>query len=207
VFYNFFRLCGAAVVASGLTACATVDAPTHSEDVAALSAQAMALYQEGLTFMTVEEDQDALAVFIALADDYPDHAGPLINLGILYRRNDDPDAAMTMLKRAIEIYPDCAPAYNELGIVMRQQGRFDEAESAYLKAIDVNPDYALAFLNLGVLYDLYQRRFADAIQNYEQYLEISGDESTNAQVEKWVVDLRRRVAQFERVADAQRVSS
>ena len=201
---TFIRWLGAIILIAGLGACATAKAPIEQEDVPAQAAflpDAVTRYENALAFMMAGDDKHAIAEFTSLAEDYPAHAGPMINLGILYRRNDRPDAAMAALTRAISICETCAPAYNELGILRRQQGRFDDAESAYLKSIEIDPDYALAFLNLGVLYDLYQRRFDDALENYERYVKISRDEAVNAEVEKWIVDLRRRVAHVERVAN------
>ena len=200
---SFIRCLGVVVLIAGLGACAAVKPPVAQEDVlaqTAFSSDAVTRYEDALAFMMAGDDKHAIAEFTGLAEDYPTHAGPMINLGILYRRNNRPDAATAVLNRAISVCATCAPAYNELGILRRQQGQFDDAESAYLKSIELDPDYALAFLNLGVLYDLYQRRFDDALENYERYVKISRDEAVNAEVEKWIVDLRRRVAHVERVA-------
>jgi len=205
VLQTFIKWLGVIIVMAGLGACTAAKAPVQQENApaqAVFSPDAVTRYENALAFMMARDDKHAIAAFTSLAEDYPAHAGPMINLGILYRRNDRPDAAIAALTQAIIICATCAPAYNELGILQRQQGRFDDAESAYLKSIEIDPDYALAFLNLGVLYDLYQRRFDDALENYERYVEISRDEAANAEVEKWIVDLRRRVAHVERVVHA-----
>jgi len=67
---------------------------------------------------------------------------------------------------------------------------FAEAEAAYRHTIAVQPDYAPAYLNLGVLYDLYLAEPQKALEQFEHYLTLAGD---NKQVAGWVVELKKRV--------------
>ena len=78
----------------------------------------------------------------------------------------------------------------ELGIVERKMGKFTDAESAYQRSIASAPDYAPAYLNLGVLYDLYLSEPQKALDQFEHYLQLAGE---NKQVSGWVVELRKRV--------------
>ncbi len=82
-------------------------------------------------------------------------------------------------------------------MLLRRQGKFVEAESAYLKAVTASPDYALAHYNLGVLNELYLQRLDAALQHFERYQEIEGEDK---QVTKWIVDLRRRLDVKQRTA-------
>jgi len=84
-------------------------------------------------------------------------------------------------------------------MLLRRNGKFLEAEAAYLKAVTVNPDYALAHYNLGVLNELYLQRLDVALRHFETYQALAGDDR---QVEKWITDLRRRVAATQRTANA-----
>ena len=52
------------------------------------------------------------------------------------------------------------------------------------------PDYAPAHLNLGVLYDLYLGEPQKALEQFEHYLALAGE---NKQVAGWVIELRKRV--------------
>jgi hypothetical protein len=45
-------------------------------------------------------------------------------------------------------------------------------------------------LNLGVLYDLYLSQPQKALDQFEHYLQLAGE---NKQVSGWVVELRKRV--------------
>ena len=75
---------------------------------------------------------------------------------------------------------------------------FLEAEAAYLKAVTAEPQYALAHYNLGVLYELYLQRLDDALRHFERYQALYGEDP---QVEKWITDLKRRVAANRRTAN------
>ncbi len=165
-------------------------------------ADAMDRYARALGYMDAGQDAQAAGVFRELAADYPDYAGPLVNLAILESRAGNTEAGINLLANAVVICDQCAPAWNQLGILLRRQGRFDEAESAYLKALTENPDYALAHYNLGVLYDLYQQQPATAVQHYERYVALS-DSGEEAPVDKWIADLRRRIGEPAKTAQAE----
>jgi hypothetical protein len=59
-----------------------------------------------------------------------------------------------------------------------------------LRASAAEPNYAPAHRNLGVLYDLYMAEPQKALEQFERYIEIAGE---NKQVTGWVVELRKRV--------------
>lgn len=181
--------------------------PTQVADVDATGApvfpaDAMDRYARALGWMDAGEDARAAGAFRELAADYPDYAGPLVNLAILESRAGNTDAGINLLSNAVVICADCAPAWNQLGILLRRQGRFEEAETAYLKALAENPDYALAHYNLGVLYDLYQQQPATAVQHYERYVALSAD-GEQPPVDKWIADLRRRIGEPAKAAQAE----
>jgi ABC-type Fe3+-hydroxamate transport system substrate-binding protein len=67
-----------------------------------------------------------------------------------------------------------------------------------LKAVTVSPEYALAHYNLGVLNELYLQRLDVALQHFEIYQELVGNDK---QVEKWIADLKRRVAASQSTAN------
>lgn len=161
-------------------------------------------YARALGFMDAGDDARAIAEFERVINAYPEYAGPHVNLGIIHRRNGRPDAAMLALQRAVTICSGCAAAYNQLGILEREQGRFGEAEQAYLAAIAADSNYALAYFNLGVLYDLYQGREELALQYYEAYRARRRPLATDKKdiVDKWIIDLRRRVGEPQKAAEA-----
>jgi Tfp pilus assembly protein PilF len=155
-----------------------------------IPAAAQSAYDRGLAAMRAEDWLRAESELGQLTRDYPAYPGPQVNLAIVYRHEGRTDDARAALDRALAVEPGHAAANNELGILLRESGKFEEAEHAYRRALETDPDYALAHYNLGVLLDVYLRRGAEAIEQYEAY------QSSLAQPDKkiagWLIDLRRR---------------
>ena len=147
-------------------------------------------YEQALQLMKSGRNSDAELEFKELAVGYPQFAGPQLNLGLLYMRDSRLSEAEAAFKAAFQLSPNNPVAGNELGITLRKLGKFTEAESAYQRTIAAEPNYAPAHLNLGVLYDLYLAEPQKALDQFERYIEIAGE---NKQVAGWVVELRKRV--------------
>ena len=156
----------------------------------AVPAQAAQQYARALQLMKAGRNTDAELEFKQLAAAYPQLSGPQLNLGLLYLHDSRLPDAEAAFKAALEHSPASAVAGNELGIVERRLGKFAEAEAAYQRTIATEPNFAAAHLNLGVLYDLYLAQPQKALDEFERYLEIAGE---NKQVSGWVVELRKRV--------------
>ncbi len=147
-------------------------------------------YAQALQLMKSGRNTDAELELKELVVGYPQLTGPQLNLGLLYLRDSRLPEAEAMFKAALELKPANVVASNELGIVERRLGKFAEAEAAYQRTIATEPNYAPAHLNLGVLYDLYLAQPQKALDEFERYIEIVGE---NKQVAGWVVELRKRV--------------
>ena len=135
-------------------------------------------------------DADAELELKQLSVAYPQFAGPYLNLGLLYVKDSKLPEAESALKAAVQINPVNLQAGNELGIVERRLGKFSDAEAAYQHTIGADPNYAPAHLNLGVLYDLYMAEPQKALEEFERYIELAGQDK---RVAGWVVELRKRV--------------
>jgi len=164
--------------------------PAADPATAPIPAAAQSAYDRALTAMRTQDWLRAESELGQLTREYPGYPGPQVNLAIVYRNEKRPADARAALDRALAIDPKHAAANNELGILLRETGKFEEAERAYRRAIETDPGYALAHYNLGVLLDVYLRRGAEAIEQYEAY------QSTLAEPDKkvagWLIDLRRR---------------
>jgi tetratricopeptide (TPR) repeat protein len=151
----------------------------------------LASYERALDSMRAGNWLEAELELESLTAEHGNYAGPYVNLAIVYMHDDRRDDARGALDRALAIDPTHAAANNELGILLREEGKFDEAERAYRRALDSDPAYGLAHYNLGVLLDLYLRRTAEALEEYEIYQSsLSVPDET---VGRWIIDLRRRV--------------
>jgi len=159
---------------------------------------AMTLYEQAVAAMSAGDLIDAELRFQEFLLQYPNFASAHVNLAIIFAERGDDAAAENSLTDALIIDPRHPAALNQLGMLQRRQGKFEEAEAAYTKALAASPDYALAHYNLGVLNDLYLQRLDAALQHYERYQVLVGDDE---QVAKWIADLKRRIAAAQRSAN------
>ncbi len=160
--------------------------------------QAMTLFEQATAVMASGDFVDAELRFKEFVLLYPDYPGAYVNLAIIHAQNEDDKNTQAAIDQALALDADYAPALNQLGMLLRRNGNFLEAEAAYMKAVTVSPDYALAHYNLGVLNELYLQRLDTALQHFEAYQTLVGEDK---QVEKWIADLRRRVAASQRTAN------
>jgi tetratricopeptide (TPR) repeat protein len=94
--------------------------------------------------------QDAERFWQAAIARDPGCADAHYNIGLLYHRRRDLDAAARAFARAITLRPQHAPALNNLGAVLQAVGRNGEAVTLLQRSVAINPGNAPAFNNLGL---------------------------------------------------------
>ncbi len=77
----------------------------------------------------------------------------------------------------------------QLGLVQRQRGEFAAAADSYARALAIDPQYAPALRNLGVLRDLYQDDPVGALQCFQQYQTVTGEDRP---VSGWIAEVKVR---------------
>ena len=160
--------------------------------------QALTMFEQAISVMAAGDFVDAELRLKEFLLQYPGYPGAHVNLAIIHSQNGNDQAAQDSVDRALALNPAHPAALNQQGMLLRRNGKFLEAEAAYLKAVTSSPDYALAHYNLGVLNELYLQRLDVALQHFEDYQQIVGNDK---QVEKWIADLTRRVAASQRSAN------
>lgn len=154
-----------------------------------VSPQASEEFDRALALARGGNDRAAEAQFSALAQQYPQFCTPLVDLGILYRKDGNVDAATRALEQSAARSPGSALAWTELGITQRLGGKFQDAERSYTRAIKADPAYAPAYRDRGVLRDLYLGQPAAALSDFERYRKLTGEEKP---VAMWIAELQHR---------------
>lgn len=171
-------------------ASASAPAPAPAKVEAPVPPAAQRSFDDALRALRAGRTDDAERGFKALTVSHPDLGGPHANLGVIYRNAGKLPESAAALERAVKASPEQPVYFNQLGITYRYQGQFAKARAAYERAIELDANYAAAQLNLGILFDLYLRDSARAMESYERYMALSGGK--DATVGKWVADLKNR---------------
>lgn len=189
------RRCGMALscVLLSLAACQSMPGLGGGNAVAAKDVPAVAQNQfaTALTAQRAQQWSDAEREYSQMLERYPGLSGPALNLALIYTQTQRPQLAEDAFKRALQINPDNVVAGDQYGAWLRTQGRFADAEAVYLQTLARNGDYADAHLNLAILYDLYLAKMPQALEHYQRYLELHGEEPSP--VSGYVADLQRRL--------------
>jgi Flp pilus assembly protein TadD len=151
-------------------------------------------YGSAVGMLKDERYKPAIALLLKMTEKMPALTAAHIDLGIAYARTGDLDRAEVSLNKALESDPKQPVTYNELGMVQRRKGQFAKARTSYEASLAQFAGFQYAHRNLAILCDLYFGDYTCAMEHYEAYRRIVPDD---AEVAKWIADLRNRAKRQE----------
>jgi tetratricopeptide (TPR) repeat protein len=137
---------------------------------------ARADFERAVRYMRAGNVTEAELGFKQIALQYPQFAAPLVDLGLLQRKQGQLEQAEASLQAAVAKESGSAVAWTELGVTQRMRGEFKDAAASYEQAIAADAHYAPAWRNLGVLADLYLGDPNHALAAFEQYKALTGED-------------------------------
>lgn len=124
-----------------------------------------------------------------------DSAAILIDTGLAYLLESQPDAAKQSFLHSIKIRPDQPGAYFNLGNLYYNDNAYDSAEFYYSTCVRREPSFVQAHLMLGEI-NTRQKQYEEAIGNYSDYLRYKSSEEVYfkravlyAELRNWVRSL------------------
>jgi Flp pilus assembly protein TadD len=159
--------------------------------VAALDPRILSDYLMGVNSYKAGNLKTAESIFNSLVKEHPELAGPHANLGTIHVKRGEFDKAEVELNQALALNPNLPEVHNQLGILYRSKGQFDKALQSYQEGLKLAPDNPNLLLNLGILYDLYLNQPQEALQQWQHYKRLVGEDK---QVDSWIADINQRTS-------------
>jgi tetratricopeptide (TPR) repeat protein len=123
---------------------------------------AQARFLKGLILTEQGKKSDAIKIFSALTDDYPDLPEPYNNLAVLYASQGQYDKAQKLLERAISTHPSYATAHENLGDIYAKM-----ASQAYDRALALDHANTATQTKLAMIQNLFAGEPHNNLRNKE----------------------------------------
>ncbi|MBN2390632.1 MAG: tetratricopeptide repeat protein [Anaerolineae bacterium] len=138
-----------------------------------------ALYDLGIAYRVLEEEENALDTYLRLIEAHPDFHIAYIGAGVIYAQQEDFEAAIQMYTQALEEAEKAdyngVAAHIGLGDVYLKQGETEPALDEYRLAIQLEPGYDWSHFRLAQGYEA--RGDVDlAWEEYEKLIAVSDNQ-------------------------------
>jgi cellulose synthase operon protein C len=183
---------------------AATPAPAAVAAPAGPSARLVSQFDSAVKQALAGQGVEAELEFKQLMEAAPDQGGAAYNLGIQMRSAGRFEEAEKAFTTAVDRAPRSAMALTELGVTQRQRGNFKGAVDSYSRALSVDPDYAPAHRNLGIVRDVYLGDPGAAIESFERYKALTGEDRP---VTGWIADVRQRSGKSAPAAPAEKAEA
>lgn len=115
--------------------------------LAAKPKDAQARFLKGLILTEQGKINDAIGIFSALTDDYPDLPEPYNNLAVLYAGQGQYEKAKAALEMAVRTHPNYATAHENLGDIYAKMASQEYNRALQLDRNNLSPQTKLAVIN------------------------------------------------------------
>jgi tetratricopeptide (TPR) repeat protein len=114
---------------------------------------ARARFLKGVIYTELGRQPDAIKVFTALTEEFPELPEPYNNLAVLYAAQGQDDKARKALELAIRTHPSYATAHENLGDIYAKMAR-----EAYDKALQLDSSNSTARAKLALVRELFSQK-------------------------------------------------
>lgn len=111
-----------------------------------------AKYQQGLFYHRAGDYSTAAKIYSEILSRFPNHAGSLHFLGMIYFANGELEESLRLVERSLRICDHKSLYFNNYGAILNASGRHHEASQAFERAVVLRSDNADAWSNSAMIY-------------------------------------------------------
>lgn len=145
--YVYFSISMFAVLLSLLLL--RIERKTDKKNLALIAITLLACAYSVRTFVRNRDWKTRKSLWESTARVVPFSARAYNNLGDVYAKEGNMQAAIQAFEKAVELNPNYADALHNLGLQLLRTDRLDRAEESFKKSLQINPDLYQSYLNLS----------------------------------------------------------
>jgi hypothetical protein len=145
--YVYFSISMFAVLLSLLLL--RIERKTDKKNLALIAITLLACAYSVRTFVRNRDWKTRKSLWESTARVVPFSARAYNNLGDVYAKEGNMQAAIQAFEKAVELNPNYADALHNLGLQLLRTDRLDQAEESFKKSLQINPDLYQSYLNLS----------------------------------------------------------